>query len=137
MRCSQAVVLVGTVIVAGACATTVQAPPPPVSAPAGSVTMDWTIDGAKDPQLCGMSSATTFNVVLVDSTGTPAGQWVQGCAAFAATIEGLSPGAYTGTANLVAPNGAGLTTAVQIPRIDVLNGGSSVIAVEFPRSSFF
>lgn len=124
--------------VGGACTTSeVGSPPPPVLPPAGSVTMDWTIDGTKDSGLCTQSSAATFNVILVDSTGAAAGQWVQSCAAFATTIEGLSPGTYSGSANLIGANGARITTAVQIPAFYVLSGGGSTVAVEFPRSSFF
>lgn len=118
-----------------ACSASVAVTPPPPGL--GSTVLDWTINGTKDPGQCLDNGAATFRVSLVDSAGALAGTWVQGCTAFATTIDGLVPDTYTGSANLLDSGGAPRTTTVSLAPFNVFGGATVTVAVDFPQSSFF
>ncbi|MDP9033729.1 MAG: hypothetical protein M3O50_02905 [Myxococcota bacterium] len=117
----------------GGCTTAVGYAPAP--APVGSVVMDWTVNGGKDPGECQLSGAAEFDVKLYNSRGEFAGEYVQTCTSFATTINGLLPDTYTGLANLRDANGAARTTTVTLLPFDVGNTVSTV-NVDFPSNSF-
>lgn len=124
-----------TVGLAAACSAYDGAPLPPP--PQGDAIMDWTIDQAKDPSLCDQFGAATFHVVLYDSTGAFAGEYVQDCSAFATTIFDLYADTYTGQANLLDANGAPRTTTIDLAPFDVFDGATVTVAMDFPSNSFF
>jgi len=124
-----------TVGLAAACGAYDGGPPPPP--PQGNAIMAWTIDEATDPNLCNQSGAATFHVVLYDSTGAFAGEYVQDCSAFATTLFGLYPDTYTGQANLLDANGSPRTTSVDLAPFDVVDGVTVTVSMDFPSNSFF
>jgi hypothetical protein len=103
----------------------------------GAAIMDWTIRGTKDPAQCAAFGATTFSVTLYNSAGGQEGEFAQDCAAFATTIAGLVPDAYTGNANLLDAVGAPRTTTVNLAPFDVIGGTTVTTALDFPGRSFF
>jgi hypothetical protein len=103
----------------------------------GAVVMDWTIDGTKDPAQCRTTGADAFHVSLYGSGGVFAGEYVEDCAAFATTIDGLAADQYTGTAELLDSSGNARTTSVSIEPFDVVAGRSVVVGLEFPSDSFY
>lgn len=129
--------LLATVGLATACTASVGgAPPPPPPPLQGDAVMDWTIDEGKDPNLCNQSGAATFHVVLYDSTGAFAGEYVQDCSAFATTISGLDADTYTGRANLLDANGTARTTTINLTPFDVVGDDTVTVSLDFPASSF-
>jgi hypothetical protein len=99
--------------------------------------MDWSINGGKDPASCQQSAATTFHVILYDSSGAFAGEYVQDCTAFATTISALYADAYTAQANLLDANGHSRTTTVNLAPFDVLGGTTAGVSIDFPANSFY
>ena len=122
-------------LTAGCTASVEAAPPPPP--PLGTVILDWTINGSKDPAECTATGAATFNVSLYNSTGALEGQWVQACSAFATTITGIVPDTYTGQANLLDAAGTPRTTTVGLAPFAVVAGLTATVPIDFPASSFF
>jgi hypothetical protein len=129
--------LLATTTLAGGCSASVDARPSTPSEATGTVIMDWTIDGTKDPGQCAASGASQFDVSLYGSNGALAGQWVQDCAALSTTIGGLFSDTYTGQTTLVDPTGRPRTTSVQLTPFDVVPGTVATIPVDFPANSFF
>jgi hypothetical protein len=99
--------------------------------------VDWTIDGTKDPNRCDASGAATLQVSLFAASGAGAGTFVQDCAAFATTIDGLAPDNYSGIARLLDSAGNARTTAVNLVPFDVIGNATVTVALDFPSSSFF
>src|SRR5690349_8889861 len=100
-------------------AVVVPEPTQPIGAFTGTLTLDWTIDGATDPNRCNASVATTLEVHVVNSAGFDAGTFQQACEAFATSIT-LDVGSYTATALLLDAAGQPRTTAVPINPFTIL-----------------
>ncbi|MDP9150250.1 MAG: hypothetical protein M3O36_09965 [Myxococcota bacterium] len=128
------VAILAVVALTSGCTTSVGYAPPPV--PVGSVVMDWTVNGGKDPGECQLSGATEFDVKLYHSGGGFAGEYIQACSSFATTIDGLLPDTYTGLANLRAASGAQRTTTVPLVPFDVVGNAVVTVNVDFPSNSF-
>jgi hypothetical protein len=107
-----------------------------VAVPTGSVVMDWTINGAKDPAHCQISGAAVLHVSLHHAGGAFAGEYAQDCAAFATTIEGLVPDTYGGHVELVDQAGRPRTTSVDLAPFDVIGNATVVVDMDFPADSF-
>jgi hypothetical protein len=129
--------LIATTLLGGACSTSLGSPPPPPPPAVGDAIMDWTIAGAKDPAACQQSNATTFHVLLYDSGGGFAGEYVQDCTTFATTIEGLDADKYTAQANLLDEHGQARTTTVNLAPFSVLGGATADVTLDFPSDSFY
>src|SRR2546430_13738694 len=87
----------------------------------GSVTIDWTIDGVKDPDSCVQSSAVSIDVVVHTDSGDFAGEFQQACDSFATQIP-LPSGRYVASAVLLDGSGADRTTAVDVDPFRVVAG---------------
>jgi hypothetical protein len=109
--------------------------PGPVVVDSGSLVLDWTIDGTKDPDQCDQGAASTIDVSVTTANGSPAGEFQQSCAAFATTID-LPRGSYTADAVLLDSSGEDRTTAVHIRPFDVLGGDELSIPIDFSAGSF-
>jgi hypothetical protein len=128
-------------LVTEACTTSIEGGPPPPPQPAvvtanGRAIVDWTIGGMKDPAQCRATGAATLHVTLYGSGGAFAGEYVQDCAAFATTIDGLYPDRYTGTAELADANGRPRTTSINLQSFDVVAVRPASVALDFPTDSF-
>jgi hypothetical protein len=99
--------------------------------------MDWTISETKDPGQCQVGGAATFHVMLYDSAGGFAGEWVQDCSALATTIDGLAPDTYTGQADLLDADGRPRTTQVNLAPFDVVGDATVTVPIDFPSNSFY
>jgi hypothetical protein len=135
-RWRAAALLVASLLVS-ACAVNGE-PPVLVATPlTGQVIVDWTIRGAKDAADCQASGATTIHVSLADYSGLPAMEYVQDCAAFAITIDGVAPDTYAGTVELLDASGNPRTTSVNLAPFTVTSATTITVAVDFPANSFF
>lgn len=111
------------------------AQPAVVVAGDGTLTLDWTINGTKDPDQCTQGAATTLDVTVDTIDGVPAGEFQQACDAFATTIH-LAPGSYTGSAVLLAANGRDRTTTIQLDAFTIRSDEDLNVPIDFPARSF-
>ena len=109
--------------------------PGPVVVDSGSLVLDWTIDGSKDPDQCDQGAASALDISVTDANGASAGEFQQSCRAFATTID-LPRGSYTADAVLVDSAGQDRTTPVQIRPFDILGGDELSIPIDFSAGSF-
>lgn len=103
-------------------------------APHGSLVVDWTIEGSKDPGACADFGADRIDVVVETWDGALVGEYQEDCAAFATSIP-LFVGDYRSSAALIDVSGAQLTTDVA-ERFTIFEAETHVSAVDFPADSF-
>lgn len=122
------------------CACTVQTtnpPPPTVVVAQGTLEVDFSIDGIRDPNQCAQVVASAIQVsVFSMSTGQSAGVFEGPCSAFGTSIS-LSAGTYSARAVLVDAAGQPRTTAVSIDPFQIFGNDVVIIPVDFPAVSFF
>jgi len=128
------VILLACVLSAGCMVETSSGPPPPAP-PSGTLTLDWTINGTKDPSQCTQGAATDVDITVESTSGAPMGEFQQSCAAFATTID-LPPGTYTASALLLDARGDDRTTAVPIDTFSIRSGEDLNVPIDFPANSF-
>jgi hypothetical protein len=102
----------------------------------GTMIVDWTIAGTKDPSECAVTGATTIDITVTTTNRVFVGEFQQDCEAFATSIS-LAPGNYTATAVLLDLHGAARTTSVDIGAFSVLGDSQIVLPINFPQVSFF
>ncbi len=101
----------------------------------GTLTVDWSINGSKDPNACNQSAVSAVRVVVTTRSGAPAGTFEQGCATFATSIR-LPQGEYNADALLLDSAGHARTTAVAIRPFTILGNDELKTPIDFPASSF-
>jgi hypothetical protein len=101
----------------------------------GSLTVDWTINGTKDPNQCSQGAASAIEIRVTDSTGASAGVFQQSCTAFATSVT-LGAGSYTAEARLLDANGAARTTAVLINAFTLRGDDDLDTPIDFGADSF-
>jgi hypothetical protein len=101
----------------------------------GSVTLDWTIDGVKNPDSCMQSAVASIDVTVRTDAGDFVGEYQEACGAFATQIA-LPPGRYVASAVLIDAVGADRTTAVDVDPFRVVGGTDLVVPIDFPARSF-
>jgi hypothetical protein len=111
-------------------------PSHPVVADSGSLVLDWSIDGTKNPDQCDQSDSTTLDITVTTTSGAPAGEFQQSCSAFATTVD-LPPGNYSAEAVLTDSAGDDRTTAVQVGTFTIYGNDELSVPVDFPASSFY
>lgn len=118
--------------------TTESDEPPPVVVyeSSGVVVIDWSIDGAKNPDECDQSDADALLVSIWTESGAHVGDFEQYCQVFEASIE-LEPGTYEAEAVLLAPDGIERTTPIEIPPFDIYGNDMLEVPIDFPASSFY
>lgn len=113
-----------------------QSAPAPPAVASGTLTVDWSIDGSKDPNVCNQSNVSQIRISVFVASGRSAGTFDQDCSAFATGIP-LARGDYTADAVLLDPSGAVRTTAVPIAPFTIRGNDNLDVPVDFPRDSFF
>jgi hypothetical protein len=114
----------------------VPGPAPGPFVPDGSLVVDWSIDGLKDPNACFQSGAAAIEIQILDSFGGSPGTFQQACEAFATSIA-LPPGSYAANALLLDASGAPRTTTIAINPFTLESNTELDIPIDFPASSFF
>jgi hypothetical protein len=107
----------------------------PVGVSSGSLVLDWTIDGSKDPEQCDQSASDTIDITVTASDGSPAGEFQQSCRALATTID-LAPGSYSAEVVLLDSSGHDRTTSLHVRSFDILGGDQLSVAIDFDADSF-
>jgi hypothetical protein len=125
---------------ATACTATVSPTPEPVPVvvtnATGSLTVDWSISGTKDPNQCIATSSAAIEITVTDLNGAPIGTFQQSCTAFATSIT-LNPGSYAADARLIDAAGTPRTTVVNINAFTLFGNDDFNAPIDFPASSFF
>jgi len=102
----------------------------------GSLVLDWTIDGSKNPDQCDQSDSATLDITVTTLSGSLAGEFQESCRAFATTVD-LQPGSYNAEAVLLDPAGRDRTTAVRTGPFTIYGNDELSVPVDFPASSFY
>jgi hypothetical protein len=100
--------------------------------PDGTLTMQWTVDEATDPNLCSQGSAATFELTVYDPGGNAVGSFHTDCAAFVTTVQ-LAPGSYSADARLLDASNADRTTTIPVNPFTIRSDSDLNIAVAFRR----
>jgi hypothetical protein len=100
----------------------------------GTLVVDWTIHGSKDPALCSVSDTDSIDIVI--DRGDRVFEFTQDCRAFATSID-LAPDYYSGLAVLLDPTGADRTTEVDLGAFTIYGNDVLTIPIDFPASSFY
>jgi hypothetical protein len=89
----------------------------PTTETSGALIVDWTINGAADPNRCS-TSAAVVQVSVFDSASKQVGRLQESCSAFATTFS-LEQGVYTAEALLIDTAGRLSTKPVRIDDIAI------------------
>lgn len=103
---------------------------------ASTLTVDWTVDGTKDPSSCRLSGSDVIEISVTDRAGNEVGAFQQTCGAFATSIT-LDAGSYAAYAVLLDVNNQPRTTEIAISPFTLRGNDELVIPIEFPADSFF
>jgi hypothetical protein len=117
-----------------ACFITSHHEPVIVGPDVGTLTIDVTLDGTKDPIACADYGATDIELVVYDSRGTEVAEDYAPCEDFAISVD-LHDGVYSADVTLVDAANKAVTTTLPIDDVDVRAGKELVIDVDFPKGS--
>jgi hypothetical protein len=101
----------------------------------GTVTVDWSIAGLKDPRDCRDFGADRFELVIYDAPGSVVDEVEPYCEDFAVSVD-LFEGEYFGDATLVDTRDNAVTFTETIDDIDIIDGTDLSIPIDFPPGSF-
>ena len=120
------------------CTANVNSDPAPVvvSSAQGALTVDWSINGTKDPNQCSQGAAAAIEITVIDGNGNSAGVYQQSCSAFATEIT-LDAGFYSASARLIDSAGTPRTTAVDINPFTIDGDDNLDTPIDFGAESFF
>jgi hypothetical protein len=103
----------------------------------GTLTVQWTVSGRRDPSDCGGFGVERF-VLSARSVSSAPSDEEQGeapCDAFQISMD-LAPGSYTGEATLVDRLDRPLTLALPLEQVDIVAGREVVKSVDFAVGAF-
>jgi hypothetical protein len=109
--------------------------PGPSVSERGTLLVDWTINGLRDPDQCDQGDAEAIDIIVYYANGTTMAEYQASCRAFATRIE-LPRGQYAADAVLVDARGAERTTVVDMQSFEIFGGDELDIPIDFPASSF-
>lgn len=101
----------------------------------GSLTVEWTIDGRRDPLDCADLGVDRLELVISDGQGDVVDEIEPLCETFSTTID-LFEGRYFGGATLVDTRDRSATLTEALDAMDILAGTDLVVSVDFPIGSF-
>lgn len=107
-----------------------------VTTTAGTLIVDWTIEGRVDPADCQLTGSAVVQIHLVESSGFDAGTYEQDCTVFSTSIV-LDPGTYAATALLVDFAGQPRSTVVTLAPFTFFGNDLLRAPIDFPADSFF
>lgn len=122
-----------------ACTATVTptpAPEPVIVSTTGTLTVDWTINGTKDPNQCSHGAAAAIQITVTDPNLNPVRTFEQSCNAFATSIT-LNAGQYAAQARLIDAVGTPRTTTLNINPFTIFGDDDFTTPIDFSASSFF
>lgn len=102
---------------------------------ASTLTVDWTVNGTKDPSSCQLAGVDVIEISVEDRAGNEVGAFQQVCGAFATSIT-LDSGSYAAYAVLLDELNRPRTTEIAISPFTLRGNDELVIPIEFPADSF-
>ena len=139
MRLALGLALVAFASSTAACTASVSPAPEPapvVVATTGTLTVDWSINGTKDPNQCNQGAAAAIQITVTDPGSNPIGTFEQSCTAFATSIT-LDAGQYLAQARLIDAVGTPRTTTIDINPFTIRGNDDLTTPIDFSASSFF
>jgi hypothetical protein len=106
-----------------------------VVADAGTLVVDWTVDGVKDPAECDQGHASTIDITVQTADGADVGEFQADCGEFSTSID-LDPGSYIATAVLIDASGHDATTPVDLNPFRIRGNDVLTTPIDFPAGSF-
>jgi hypothetical protein len=120
--------------VSAAAVAPAQPPFPEQPAAVGTLTVQWTISGRRDPIDCGGLGVDRLELSMRAAPGDE--EQADGpCDAFQLSLD-LAPGTYNGDVVLVDRLNRPVTLAVPLEQIDIVAGRELVKSVDFPVGAF-
>jgi hypothetical protein len=101
----------------------------------GTLVVDWTVNGSKDPSQCDLGGAQEIAITLMAPDGAVVGEYRQDCGAMATSIT-LAPESYGASAELLDSGGGERTTSVTIPGFSINSAEQYRVTLDFPANSF-
>lgn len=101
----------------------------------GSLTVEWSIDGVRDPLDCAALGVDRLELVVFSRSGRVVDEIEPFCESFAATVD-LVEGLYFGDATLVDSFDAPATLTQSIDDISIIEGTDLAVSIDFPPGSF-
>jgi hypothetical protein len=102
----------------------------------GTLIVQWTITGRRDPMDCSGLGAERFDLSARPASAPTEEQLVDApCDAFQISID-LSPGSYTGETLLVDRLDRPVTLSVPLEQVEIVAGREVVKSVDFPVGAF-
>jgi hypothetical protein len=106
-----------------------------VVVPTGTLIVDWTVDGTKDPAECRATGADAIDITVQTTSGAQVGEFQEACDSFATSID-LAADDYTADAVLIDAGGADRTTSVPINPFTIVGDDELTVPIDFPADSF-
>jgi hypothetical protein len=100
----------------------------------GTLTLQWTISGRRDPSDCGGFGVERLQL-SVKSSASDEDQSESPCDAFQLSVD-LAPGAYAGNVILVDRFDRPATLSVPLEQLDVIAGREVIKSIDFPVAAF-
>jgi hypothetical protein len=101
----------------------------------GTLILDWSIDGTKDPNQCVQAQVDAIDITVF-ATGDHVGTaYTQHCETFATSII-LTSGDYSADVVLVTAHGSPRTTTLAVHPFVILGNDELTIPIDFPADSF-
>jgi hypothetical protein len=122
-------------LLATGCTVQTSSAPPPRGIDDGTLALDWSISGSKDPSVCSQSGAAAIDIKVYEAAGGFVGEYQQACSAFATSIQ-LPAGSYTADAVLIDGAGRPRTTTINVNPFTIHGSDQLDIPVDFPPGSF-
>lgn len=101
----------------------------------GTLTVEWTIDGVRDPSDCAAFGVDRMELVLFTRSGRVVDELEPLCESFRVSID-LVEGLYFGDATLVDGFDAAATLTHPIDAIDIIEATELAVSIDFPLGSF-
>jgi hypothetical protein len=101
----------------------------------GTLTVEWTIDGGRDPIDCRDFGVDRLELVISDARGHLVDEVEPWCESFFVAVD-LFEGRYFADATLVDSVDRSATLTLPIDAIDIIAGTDLIVSVDFPLGSF-
>ena len=101
----------------------------------GSLTVDWTVKGAADPNACNAAAATAIEIAVSRQSNEHVGTFQQSCSALSTSIA-LQAGNYVADAKLLDAAGTPLTKAQSLGAFTIHVKSELTVPVDFAENAF-
>ncbi len=103
--------------------------------PFGTLTVNWTIDGLREPLDCEDFGVDRLELVIYDPGGAVVDELSPFCEAFGVSVD-LPEGSYFADVTLVDSFDRSATLTETLEALDIIEGTDLVVGVDFPVDSF-